>query len=93
MTIKDLLDEYAGAYKAWDNCNGSEEKCLLCKEDKQRMAEIISEVETLIRKETIEEITEYAKKEYLKIMGINHYTVYPDYEGLRMFLMEEYKLE
>jgi hypothetical protein len=32
-------------------------------------------------------------KEYLKLMGINHFTVYPDFEGLRMFLLEEYKLE
>ncbi|MFT3911379.1 MAG: FRG domain-containing protein [Ferruginibacter sp.] len=32
-------------------------------------------------------------KDYLKIMGINHFTVYPDFEGLRLYLMEEHELD
>ena len=38
-------------------------------------------------------VTKNEIKEYLKIMGINHFTVFPDFEGLRMFLSEEYNLD
>lgn len=63
-----LFDEYAGAYKAWDNCICTDDfGCKICIEDEGRMAEIIQEVETLVRKETLEGVSEYAKKEYLKI--------------------------
>jgi len=56
MTTKDYLDEYAGAYRAVDNCSdslGGVEDCHICKEDKERMQEIIQELEASIRKDTV----------------------------------------
>ncbi len=56
MTTKTLLDEYAGAYRAVDNCSdsiGGVEDCHICKEDRERMQEIIQELEASIRKEVI----------------------------------------
>ena len=57
MTIQELFDEYAGAYKAWDNCICTDDfGCKICIEDEGRMSEIIQEVEALVRKEVVEEI-------------------------------------
>ena len=64
MTTRELLDEYAGCYRAVDNCSdsiGGVEDCHICKEDKERMQEIIKELETSIRKEVYEDLCNNAK--------------------------------
>lgn len=59
-----------------------------------KMIDELDELKSCFRKIDILDNTTSKEevKEYLKIMGINHFTVYPDFEGLRMFLMEEYDL-
>lgn len=54
MTIKKLFDEYRQLSIL--NSGSSDEAYEMYSTRKERMAEIISEIETLIRKETIEEI-------------------------------------
>ena len=63
MKTKDYLDEYAGCYRAVDNCSdsiGGVEDCHICKEDKERMQEIEKELEASIRKEVVEDIIHMA---------------------------------
>ena len=65
MTTRELLDEYAGCYRAVDNCSdsiGGVEDCHICKEDKERMQEIIKELEASIRKEVVEQVETFISK-------------------------------
>lgn len=57
MTIQELFEEYAGAYKQVDDCEYIDGiGCKICTEDKERMGQIIQEVEALVRKETVNEL-------------------------------------
>lgn len=56
MTIKEMFDEYAGAYMQVNGCPKDAPNCKMCVEDTERMAEIIKELEASIRKDTIEDI-------------------------------------
>lgn len=53
MKLKDLFEEYGAIRTGVINCD--DEGCKICIEDKERMAEIIKEVEASIRKEVVEE--------------------------------------
>lgn len=50
---KELLDEYSGCYRVVDNCEDDGYGCKMCLEDRERMQEIIQELEASIRKEVI----------------------------------------
>lgn len=63
MTIKELLDEYAGAYRVVDNCEDDGYGCKMCLEDRERMQEIEKELEASIRKEVVEELHNYMESE------------------------------
>lgn len=57
MKIQELFEDYGWCFSAVSNCkNNVNGFCKSCEQDKERMAEIIQEVEALVRKETIEEI-------------------------------------
>ena len=43
-TIEEMFDEYAGCFRAVDECLLEGEGCNMCVEDKERMQEIIQEV-------------------------------------------------
>lgn len=63
MTIKDLLDEYAECYRVVDNCEDDGYGCKMCLEERERMAEIIKEIEASVRREVIEDILNIPKQE------------------------------
>ena len=59
MTTKTLLDEYAGCFRVVDNCESDAYICEMCKEDKERMQEIIKELEASIRKELLVDLKDF----------------------------------
>ncbi len=54
-TIEELFEEYAGCYRAVDECL-KELTCPMCKEDKERMKEIIQEVTKQIQSDILKEV-------------------------------------
>lgn len=66
MTIKELFDEYKQFARETDpDVSHNPNDCTDCKIMKERMADIIQEVEALVRKETIEEILTLEYKKYI----------------------------
>lgn len=63
MKTKDLLDDYAGCSREIDNCVCTDDfGCKVCKEDTERMQEIIQELEASIRKEVVEQVETFINK-------------------------------
>lgn len=58
MTTKNYLDEYAGCHRVVDNCEDDGYGCKMCLEDRERMQEIIKELEASIRREVLQEVYE-----------------------------------
>lgn len=54
-TTEEMFEEYAGCYRAVDDCL-KELTCPMCKEDKERMQEIIQEVTKQIQSDLLKEI-------------------------------------
>ena len=55
-TIEELFDEYAGCFRAVDECLLEGEGCNMCVEDKERMQEIIQEVTKQIQSDLLKEV-------------------------------------
>lgn len=55
-TIEELFDEYAGCFRAVDECLLEGEGCNMCLEDKERMQEIIQEVTKQIQSDLLKEV-------------------------------------
>lgn len=74
MTIKELFDEYKQFARETDpDVSHNPNDCTDCKIMKERMADIIQEVEALVRKETIEEILTLEYKKYIAPAEIIEY--------------------
>lgn len=62
-TIEEMFEEYAGCYKAVDDCL-KELTCPMCKEDKERMSEIITEVTKQIQADLLKKIEHNLKSQF-----------------------------